>query len=98
MEMTINMPFVETCTISQCAYNKNDQCHARAITIGDGTHPGCDTSYLGAPFHTRANSMAGVGACKVAICKFNNDLECGADSIAVSMQEGTIQCRTFETG
>ena len=98
MEMTINMPFVDTCTISQCAYNKDDKCHARAITIGNGTHPGCDTSYLGAPFHTRANSMAGVGACKVAKCNLNNDLECIADNIDVGMHEGTIQCMSYQTG
>ncbi len=96
MKMTIDMPFVETCTISDCAYNKDDKCHARAITIGDGIHPGCDTSFLGSPSHTRANSLAGVGACKVSGCSYNNDLECSADSITVSMKNDSIQCMTYQ--
>ena len=96
MEMTIDMPFVDTCSISECGYNKDNNCHARAITIGDSVHPGCDTSFLGAPSHTHANSVAGVGACKVTSCNFNNDLECNADSISVSMKENSIQCITYQ--
>ena len=96
MEMTINMPFVETCAIRECGYNKDNKCHARAITIGDGIHPGCDTSFLGAPTHTQASSVAGVGACKVTSCNFNNDLECNADSIAVNMVRNSIQCITYQ--
>jgi len=95
MEMTIDMPIVDSCTIDECAYNKGNKCHARAITIGDGIHPGCDTSLLDNSRHTSANSLAGVGACKVANCKFNNDLECESDSITVSMKSNTIQCMTY---
>lgn len=98
MEMTIEMPLVETCTVNECAYNKNDMCHARAITIGDGIHPGCDTSFLGAPSRTRAKTLAGVGACKVTSCRFNNDLECDAESITVGMMRDTIQCTTHKAG
>ena len=95
MEMTIEMPFVESCTINECAYNKSNKCHARAITIGDGVHPGCDTSFLDATTHTRSKIMAGVGACKVTNCRFNSDLECDADSISVSMKKDSIQCMTY---
>jgi hypothetical protein len=95
MEMTIDMPFIESCTINECAYNKDDMCHARAITIGDGVHPGCDTSLLGTSTHTRADGVAGVGACKVTNCMYNSDLECEADSITVSMKRKTIQCMTY---
>lgn len=98
MKMTIDMPFVEICTISDCGYNKDDKCHARAITIGDGVHPGCDTSFLGAPSRTHANHLAGVGACKVTACNFNTDLECSADSITVSMRGDGIQCMTYQSG
>ncbi len=96
MKMTIEMPFVDTCTVNECGYNKDDKCHARAITIGDGVHPGCDTSFLGAPTHTRAKTLAGVGACKVTGCTFNNDLECSADRITVSMKDTSIQCMTYQ--
>ncbi len=96
MKMTIDMPYVETCTVSGCGYNKDEKCHARAITIGDGVHPGCDTSFLGAPGHTHENNLAGVGACKVMGCSFNDDLECGADRISVSMKGDSVQCMTYQ--
>jgi hypothetical protein len=97
MKMTIDMPFIDRCTVSDCGYNKDEMCHARAITIGDGVHPGCDTAFLGAPSHTRANHVAGVGACKVMGCSFNQDLECSADSITVSSKGDSVQCMTFKS-
>lgn len=96
MKMTIDMPFVDTCTVSECGYNRDDKCSARAITIGDGVHPGCDTALLGASRHTGEMNLAGVGACKVTGCKFNADLECNANSISVSMQDNSVQCMTFQ--
>lgn len=98
MKMTIDMPLVDTCTVSECGYNHDDKCHARAITIGDGMHPGCDTSFLGAPTRTHAETQAGVGACKVIGCAFNNDLECSADKITVSIKDAGIQCMTYQAG
>lgn len=98
MKMTIDMPFVDTCSVSECGYNKDEKCHARAITIGDGVHPGCDTALLDASRHTSENNLAGVGACKVTGCTFNDDLECQADSITVSMENNSVQCMTFQAG
>lgn len=46
MKITIDIPLVNECAISDCAYNMDDMCHAKAITIGDGMHPGCDTSFF----------------------------------------------------
>ena len=96
MKMTIEMPVVESCTVSECGYNMNSMCHARAITIGDGIHPGCDTSFLGAPTSANGHDMAGVGACKVTGCSFNDELECNAEQITVSMENDEIQCVTFQ--
>lgn len=98
MKMTIDMPFVDTCTVSECGYNKGDKCHARAITVGDGVHPGCDTAILDTAHNTGEDNLAGVGACKVTACTYNNDLECNADSITVSMQGNSVQCMTFQGG
>ena len=42
----IEMPEVSRCDASVCAYNSENGCRARAITIGDGAFPGCDT-FLG---------------------------------------------------
>ncbi len=95
MKMTIDMPVVAECAISDCAYNLNQGCHARAITIGDGVHPGCDT-FLSASGHTRERvRTAGVGACKVAACQHNDDFECMANEINVGLSGNDINCLTF---
>ena len=39
----IIMPEVRECSAQSCGFNKNLGCHARAITVGDGQNPGCDT-------------------------------------------------------
>jgi len=96
MKITIDMPLVDTCTVSECGYNGDNKCHARAITIGDGVHPGCDTALLESSRHTGENNLAGVGACKVTGCTFNEELECYADSITVSTANNSIQCMTFQ--
>lgn len=96
MKITLDIPVVNNCTISDCAYNANDKCHAKAITIGDGVHPGCDTSYLMPPDHTKNTKIiAGVGACKVTGCKLNSDFECSASSIDVGMTGDDINCLTY---
>lgn len=92
MKVTIDMPVVSGCAISQCSYNVNQACHARAITVGNGIHPGCDT-FLDAGSHTREKQrQAGVGACKVASCSHNQDFECMAETINVG---GGVECLTF---
>lgn len=86
---------VVECSISQCAYNVNSGCRARAITVGDGVHPGCDTFFKSTIHTSEVNSHAGVGACKVAACVHNDDLECKADSIRVGAHGGEVECLTF---
>ncbi|MGD8783900.1 MAG: DUF1540 domain-containing protein [Thioalkalispiraceae bacterium] len=95
MKMTIDIPLVSTCEVSECAYNIEQNCHACAITIGDGVHPGCDT-YFSNDMHTNSiTHIAGVGACKVTACRYNDDLECGADSISVGHDKSGIRCMTY---
>ncbi|GAA5524794.1 hypothetical protein Maes01_01353 [Microbulbifer aestuariivivens] len=93
MIIATDMPEVSKCVISQCAYNADESCHARAITVGDGDNPDCDT-YFHNSSHTHSHRTAGVGACKVATCDHNQDLECCADSIEVGEQEGEVRCMT----
>lgn len=96
-QMSIEMPLVSKCDITKCGYNVNNSCNAKAITIGDGSNPGCDT-YLNTSLHCReANHAAGVGACKVNVCKHNVDFECTANNVSVGMNEGKINCLTFAT-
>lgn len=94
--MNIDMPPVSACSVTECAYNVKDNCHAKAITIGDGVHPGCDT-FMQASTHTRNTSRtAGIGACKVTACKHNDDFECSASQIKVGRVGNDVSCLTFE--
>lgn len=94
MKLTVLVPEVAGCTVDRCAYNAGGACHARAITVGDGDHPRCDT-YLAHGAHTRATGKAGVGACKVTACRHNRELECEAEAIHVSTHSGHADCLTF---
>ena len=93
--MTIDMPTVSNCDITDCAYNREHNCHARAITIGDGMHPGCDTYFENKSHTLRSKQLAGVGACKVSACKYNSDFECSAEDIFVGKDKSRVVCMTF---
>lgn len=94
-KITLEMPVVSKCAASACAYNVNSNCHARAITVGDSVKPGCDTFMEGSRHIKDAERIAGIGACKTASCKFNDDLECMADSVQVGMVRNEANCVTF---
>ena len=96
MKMTLNMPIVTTCKVSDCAYNLNDMCSARAITIGNGVHPGCDTFFSNNTHTHQYNELTGVGACKVSTCVHNAEFECSAENIVVGRNKSGICCLTYE--
>ena len=91
----LEMPVVTKCMASECVYNLDSNCHARAITIGDTIQPSCDT-YMAGSRHTKQTQIAGIGACKTVGCKFNNDLECMAENIQVGMVKNRANCMTFD--
>lgn len=93
MKMTFEMPCIKTCSVTECAYNHDKTCHARAVTVGDGTHPGCDT-FFNCGKHCGSTSAAGVGACKVSACIFNEDFECQATEIEISSDSSGAICKT----
>lgn len=97
MRICIEMPTVDECDAIGCAYNVDRACHARAITIGHGVHPGCDT-YVATGQHVPEDDReaAGVGACKVEVCRYNQNLECEAPSIRVEVRGDQGECGTFE--
>src|SRR5574340_1160786 len=95
-KITLEMPIVTKCMVSECVYNANSGCHARAITIGDSIHPVCDTFMSGSRHARSVNQVAGIGACKTTGCKVNNDLECMTESIQVGMVRNEANCMTFE--
>lgn len=96
--LTVIMPVVQNCSVTRCAYNNENTCHAKAITVGDGQCPGCDT-FLDMPdpsTHTaQPGCTAGVGACKVSSCQFNTDYACTADNITVAIPGKRALCATY---
>jgi hypothetical protein len=97
IKISIEMPLVSACSATECTYNSGNSCHARAITVGDGVHPGCDTYFGNAgSSHVKAvQRTAGVGACKVSDCRHNDDYECVADKITVGSASNSISCLTY---
>jgi hypothetical protein len=93
---SLRMPIVDNCSVSACAYNEEGGCHARAITVGDGRHPGCDTFFITEGDHPDADLVAGVGACKVTGCKYNRALECEAETIEVGYVNHGPRCQTHQ--
>ncbi len=94
--LNIEMPLVSQCAVHECTYNLNNNCHAKAITIGDGSHPGCDTFFSLDEHCKEQNRQAGVGACKVNDCIHNEDFECMARDINVGFSGNDINCLTFK--
>jgi hypothetical protein len=96
----IEMPKVIDCTASSCSYNDSHTCHAKAITIGDSSdlsEPKCDTFFQSSIHGGIKDLTAGVGACKISDCSFNDDLECNAHDIKVGMENGNADCLTFKS-
>ncbi len=96
MKETIVMPEVKECTVTECAYNRGNSCHALAITVGGGTDHNCDTMFCRSS-HVSRRDPAGVGACKAPDCIYNEDLECTASSIEVGMHVNMAECKTFSS-
>lgn len=91
----MEMPIVNKCDATSCAYNQDENCHALAITIGDPHHAQCDT-FLNASMRGGSQTNIGhVGACKVAKCQHNVDLECQAPGISVGQRSSTVDCLTY---
>jgi hypothetical protein len=95
--MGMNMPKVMACSAENCASNSKKSCHAMAITVGEPAgDPSCDTFFTADRHGGVMDMIAGVGACKLADCKFNQAYECTASNITVGMQQGQPDCLTFE--
>lgn len=92
--MAMNMPKILSCSVNECAYNKDDKCHTLAITVGSG-HPSCDTFIKARTKGGSEDLVGGVGACREEYCRFNKALECSAQGISVAPHNGHADCRTF---
>ena len=90
---------VNTCTVSDCAYNKGQSCHAMGITIDNPTKATCAT------FTPATNGVGGmetviasIGACKATSCVNNKGMMCSADSVKIGMSEGKVSCLSYSEG
>lgn len=93
----MDMPKVISCQVTDCCYNRDRQCHALAIQVGDtDAHPLCDTFTKQTGQCGDVSAAAGVGACKVESCEYNENLECAAQGITVGYEQGEADCLTFE--
>ncbi len=93
----MKMVQVRECSVSECAYNEGNMCHTMAITVGhDAEHPMCDTFCPSQSKGGERDTVAGVGACKVSSCEYNQGLECRASSISVGRQSDEVDCLTYE--
>jgi len=95
MKITLEIPAVQACDATPCAYNAEGNCRAVAITVGDGIHAACDTFFASDQHARNVSHAAGVGACKVTGCRYNSDLECSAGAIHVNVHANHADCATF---
>jgi len=91
----MEMSKVCRCDVAECAYNDSRLCHALAITVGDASHPRCDTIFICEESAVDLGSTAGVGACKTIACGFNKGLECSQSEISVGYCQNEVDCLTF---
>lgn len=91
---TMSLPIVSTCSASSCAYNRDSNCHAGAITVtGDASTCG---TYVEAGAQAGGEATASVGACHRSECVFNSALECTAKDVAIDASGDVAACRTFQ--
>ena len=89
---------VNACTVTDCAYNANESCHALAITI-DNPSPATCATYTPKAEGKRGGAemtVANIGACKAANCVHNEALTCQAGEVKIGMQDGKVSCLTFK--
>ncbi|HBG04080.1 MAG: hypothetical protein A2075_08905 [Geobacteraceae bacterium GWC2_58_44] len=96
--MVKEMVKISKCDVTDCSYNKNNQCHTLAITVGGPQDPTpcCDTYIHSNQKGGMPDIQGGVGACKVENCNFNQSLECSAPSVQVGMKGSNPDCLTFQ--
>lgn len=95
--MKVSMPSITRCEVNECAYNNDKNCHASAINVGGpgDACPKCDTYFSADSKGGHKNRIAGLGACKVGACKFNELFECVAPGVQVKLHENHADCITF---
>lgn len=94
MTVVQDMPQVQDCLVTSCAYNEDSHCHAGAITIS-GDHARCGT-FVEISFRAGMERNGLVGACHRSECRYNEKLECKAGSVRVGPGADVADCLTYE--
>jgi len=93
----MKMAKVKRCEAGECSYNADNLCHTPAITVGDdAVHPMCDTFCMSSIKGGNGKIVAGIGACKVSECMFNEALECQSSEVRIGHQGNEVDCLTFK--
>ncbi|MGE5173297.1 MAG: DUF1540 domain-containing protein [Betaproteobacteria bacterium] len=95
--MAKKMPFIIGCDAENCAYNRDKECHALAITVGVSGLPRCDTYTSLSGKGGVAESFGSVGACREELCTFNDSLECTSAAVLIRMRNGRPICIAFQS-
>ena len=90
----MKMSPIQSCAMSNCAYNRNNECTTMAINVG--AHAECNTYIHGSARGGFPDARGGIGACLAAECRYNKQLECAAPCIAVADHYRHADCCTFE--
>lgn len=91
---TLELTEIGSCNVSSCAFNANNGCQAKAVTIGETSSAACGTFYVGTA-SVAASGSTGVATCKAVSCKHNRNLTCGAEAIVVANAATGPVCQTF---
>lgn len=94
----MEMMKVASCDASSCAYNKDNRCHALAITVKASSAASCSTFFESDGQGSGNGNIAGIGACTESSCEYNAGLECTfAEGIAVALNGGLAECASCRT-
>lgn len=89
----MEMMKVGSCDASSCSYNKDNHCHALAITMKNASKVSCSTFFEGDAKGNGNGNDAGIGACTESDCDFNKGLECTySEGIEVALNGDHAEC------
>ena len=87
---------VAACRARFCAFNNKGKCKAVAINVG-GPAPRCDTFMIDEKKCPRATEVsAGIGACKVKSCSFNDCFLRTAPEVEIIFRVNQAECATYD--
>jgi hypothetical protein len=87
---------VKQCSVTECYYNQERLCTARAITVGSEKAL-CETWMNAEKQHSPKQNSALVGACHIGDCQYNQSFYCHAtEDISVDKIDNKAQCSTYK--